>query len=76
MLNTMTQQSSKSVSGWTKADLPSSDSYEGKSCQIELLTPNHAEQLWVANSYDISGRNFNYLQYGHFKDFQGIQSSC
>ena len=74
--NTMTQQFTKSVSGWTKAELPSSDSLEGKSCRVELLTPNHAQQLWVANCNDVNGRNFNYLPYGHFKDFQGTQSTC
>jgi hypothetical protein len=68
----MTQQFSKLVSNWTIAPLPSSNSFEGQSCRVELLTPDHAKQLWEANSFDVTGKNFNYLPYGPFEDFQGI----
>jgi hypothetical protein len=67
----MTKQFSKSISNWTTAQPPSSDSFKGESCRVELLTQDHAKQLWEANSYDVTGKNFNYLSYGPFKEFQG-----
>ena len=64
------QQLGKPLPNWKFAQLPSSRRIQGKSCYLEPLSSEHAEELWLANSVDVQNKNWNYLPYGPFENLE------
>ena len=59
------------VPDWKTVALPSDASMQGRFCRVEILNPDrHAPQLYAANALDSANRNWTYLPYGPFDNFE------
>ncbi|NYZ11109.1 GNAT family N-acetyltransferase [Azospirillum sp. RWY-5-1] len=60
---------------WTPRPLPPRTSMGGRFCRVEPLdTDRHAAQLFDACALDAEGRNWTYLGYGPFADFDSYRT--
>jgi RimJ/RimL family protein N-acetyltransferase len=57
------------VLGWEVPAAPSREFLEGRYCRLEPLRPEHAKDLFEANSHDQEGHNWTYLFNGPFETF-------
>jgi RimJ/RimL family protein N-acetyltransferase len=63
------------VPDWTPPALPSREPMEGVYCRLEPLDPGrHAHSLHEANELDADGRNWTYLPYGPFDNFDEYEA--
>lgn len=59
------------VPDWRPPPRPAREILTGRDCRLEPLEPaRHARDLHTANSLDRDGRNWTYLSYGPFPDFE------
>ena len=68
--NDFGQEIGDSLSEWKGAPFPPGEIMEGRFCILEPLAESHVEDLWEANQVDREGKNWTYLPYGPFEDFQ------
>lgn len=60
---------------WTARPRPSRTPIEGPRVRVEPLdAARHAEALYEANALDIEGRNWTYLPYGPFPNFEAYRA--
>lgn len=70
-VNAFGQEIGAAVPGWTAAEFPRHERMVGTFCELEPLSvERHAEALWEANGLDGEGRNWTYLPYGPFGNFE------
>jgi RimJ/RimL family protein N-acetyltransferase len=63
------------VTGWKPPPLPRRVPMTGRFCRLEPLDPaQHAESLFIANSMEVTGRNWTYLPYGPFDSLQDYRT--
>lgn len=63
------------VAGWTPRSHPGREPMEGRFCRLEVLDPDrHAPALFAANRLDVDGRNWTYLPYGPFDNFEAYRA--
>jgi RimJ/RimL family protein N-acetyltransferase len=61
--------------GWTPPALPPREAMLGRYCRLEPLdVERHAAALFEANRADADGRNWTYLPYGPFADFESYRA--
>ncbi|MBC7853675.1 MAG: GNAT family N-acetyltransferase [Pirellulaceae bacterium] len=59
------------VSNWQPPQVPSQEALEGRFCRVEALSAErHAGELHAANSLDAENRNWTYMTYGPFANFE------
>ena len=59
------------VPGWTPPASPPREAMAGRYCRVEPLdVDRHAASLFAAGRADADGRNWTYLPYGPFDDFE------
>ena len=69
--NALGQQVGFKVDGWTPPPRPPNENIDGRTCRLEPLDPaRHAESLHRANLLDRDRRNWTYLPYGPFEQFE------
>ncbi len=69
-MNQFGQPVGQLVPNWTPPALPARAPMQGRYCRIEPLDPvRHAQELYQANEADKEGRNWTYLPYGPFANF-------
>ena len=74
LTNHLGQPVGRPVEGWTPRPRPQRTPMEGRLCRLEPLdVDRHAEALHAANSLDVEGRNWTYLNYGPFADLQAYR---
>lgn len=62
------------VPNWTKREHPPKTPMEGQRCIVEYLNPErHAKDLYEAFGHDPEGRNWTYMPYGPFSDFDSFR---
>ncbi|GAB5486423.1 MAG: GNAT family protein [Parasphingorhabdus sp.] len=70
MHNELNQPIGELVPKWTPPPFPSHEIMQGRYCNLQPLhAGRHAQDLYSANSLDIKGRNWTYLAYGPFNNF-------
>lgn len=57
------------VPDWKPPPVPPREKMQGYYCRLEPLTPDHAKDLFEANSYDTESRNWTYLFDGPYETF-------
>jgi len=63
------------VEGWTARPRPPRTPMQGRLCRLEPLeAARHAEALFEANAIDPEGRNWTYLPYGPWPDFEAYRA--
>lgn len=71
VFNNLNQKIGLSLMDWKPAQIPSLEIIEGKYCRLERLNPKvHGHDLFEANILDKEGKNWTYLFYGPFDDYQ------
>ncbi len=74
-MNPLGQPVGQLVPNWSPPALPACAPMQGRFCRIEPLEPaRHAVDLYRANSIDQEGRNWTYLPYGPFTNFDDYHS--
>ena len=69
--NHLNQPIGAPMPNWTPPPLPERRILEGAYCRVEPLSPErHAPSLFEAYQLDTDRRNWTYLPYGPFRDFQ------
>ncbi len=68
--NTLGQPIGFSVLDWKVPPLPPREVVTGRYCRLEPLSPDHAKDLFEANSQDHENRNWTYLFHGPFETFE------
>lgn len=75
VLNPFGQPIGMPVPDWHPPRPPARESFEGRFCRIEPLDPaRHGRSLYEANSLNSDGRNWTYLPYGPFADFESYHA--
>lgn len=67
--NVLAQPVGAALPGWTAPPFPPHEPIAGRYCRLEPLAAGHARGLWDANARDTEGRNWTYLPYGSYDDF-------
>jgi len=81
-LNKLDQPIGLIVKNWNTPAFPPPEVMPGQFCRLEpLAADRHAQSLYKANAVDVEGKNWTYLPYGPFSDFDSYrswveQSSC
>lgn len=74
-LNQLGQPVGIIVKDWKSPDFPRIEVMQGKYCRLEpLAADRHAQALYNANTMDLDGKNWTYLPYGPFSDFDSYRS--
>jgi RimJ/RimL family protein N-acetyltransferase len=68
-VNYLGQPFGKKLPDWKSSKFPETKPIVGNSCRLEVLTHDHAFDLWSANCIDVEKKNWNYLPYGPYDDF-------
>ncbi len=70
-MNHLQQPVGIEVPDWNPPQLPPREAMQGRLCRVEPLNPDrHARDLYDANQLDLEGRNWTYLPYGPFINFE------
>jgi len=70
-INSHVQPVGRALPGWTPRPRPPRTPLDGRFCRLEPLNAErHAVQLFEANAHDREGRNWTYLPYGPFDEFE------
>lgn len=73
-LNFLGQSVGLPVPNWTPPALPARESMEGRFCRVEALSAErHARELFAANSLDTENRNWTYMTYGPFENWDAFR---
>jgi RimJ/RimL family protein N-acetyltransferase len=73
--NAMGQPIGALVPGWKAPASPTGSPMQGRFARLERIAPErHAKQLHSANARDVEGRNWTYLPYGPFDDFDRFRA--
>ena len=63
------------VNNWKPSRFPQRDVIQGRFCRLEPIDPaHHASSLYQANALDVDGRNWTYLPYGPFDQFEDYKN--
>lgn len=69
-VNPLGQQVGLPIPNWQAPALPSRETMEGRFCRVEALNvEKHARELREANSLDTDNRNWTYMTYGPFENW-------
>lgn len=68
--NALGQPVGPPLPNWNAPPRPPREAMAGRFCVVEPLEPGrHSEDLYRANSLDVNGRNWTYMNYGPFDSF-------
>lgn len=74
-LNHLNQPVGFAVNDWKQSRLPRREVMQGRFCRLEPIdAERHATSLYQANAQDVEGRNWTYLPYGPFDNFEDYQN--
>jgi RimJ/RimL family protein N-acetyltransferase len=74
-LNHLKQPVGNAVNGWKQPPHPARKVLQGRFCRLEPIDPSrHAASLYKANALDVDGRNWTYLPYGPFENFESYRA--
>jgi RimJ/RimL family protein N-acetyltransferase len=74
ILNSMSQSVGVPVPAWQVPPLPAREVMEGRFCRVEPLeVGRHARELFEANSLDAEQRNWTYMTYGPFENWEAYR---
>lgn len=74
-MNHLGQPVGMPVPDWNPPALPSRETMQGHFCRLEPLDPDrHGHELFEANRLDVEGRNWTYLPYGPFDNFDDFKA--
>ncbi|MEZ5843375.1 MAG: GNAT family protein [Hyphomicrobiaceae bacterium] len=73
--NTLGQSIGWAVADWSPRNRPARQVHAGRTCRLEPLeVARHAADLFAANAQDKEGRNWTYMGYGPFSDFEAYRA--
>lgn len=73
-LNPLGQPVGLPIPNWRPPALPSKEALEGRFCRVEALSAErHARELHEANSLDTENRNWTYMTYGPFENWEAYR---
>jgi RimJ/RimL family protein N-acetyltransferase len=72
-VNEFGQPIGDSLPGWTPPPEPPKTAVHGRFCSVQPLTQADAPALWDAYQRDADGRNWTYLAYGPYSDFEPFE---
>lgn len=74
-LNHLNQAVGLVVKDWSSPVFPPHEVMQGQYCRLEpLAADRHAQSLYQANAMDAKGKNWTYLPYGPFSNFDSYRS--
>ena len=73
-LNPLGQLVGLPIPHWNPPSLPSREAMDGRFCRVEALSAErHARELFAANSLDADNRNWTYMTYGPFENWDAYR---
>ncbi|RDE19046.1 N-acetyltransferase [Motiliproteus coralliicola] len=72
-INDLKQPIGPALDNWSPRPRPPRTTMSGRYCRVEPLQPQHAGALFEAFGADSDGRNWTYMPYGPFEDFDSFE---
>lgn len=72
-INELQQPIGQALDNWGQRSNPPRTVMVGRYCRVEPLQPQYAEALFAAFGADSDGRNWTYMPYGPFEDFDSFE---